>query len=168
MARILVADDAFDMRILIEAILARDGHEVVTAADGLEALHRYRTEPFDVICSDLDMPGLNGVELTRAVRLHPGGGPPILLVSGSGSPQDIREAHEAGISAFVEKPFTVASLRGQVRALLEPVQDTGFLNATTTDSCANRRPPGSSGGRLKRCSPCDEPGFRRSVSERES
>jgi CheY-like chemotaxis protein len=118
MARILVADDAPDIRTLIETVLAGDGHDVVTAADGLEALHRYRSESFDVICSDLDMPGLNGVELTRAVRADPADDVPILLVSGSGSPRDIRDAHEAGISAYLEKPFTLSSLRGQVRALL--------------------------------------------------
>jgi two-component system sensor histidine kinase and response regulator WspE len=117
MARVLVADDAPDIRTLIEAILAGDGHDVVTAADGLEALHRYSTEPFDVICSDLDMPGLNGVELTRAVRAESADDVPILLVSGSGRSRDLREAYEAGISAFLEKPFTVSSLRGRVSAL---------------------------------------------------
>ena len=117
MARVLVADDAPEIRALIETILATDGHDVVTAADGLEALQRYRAESFDVICSDLDMPGLTGVELTRAVRADTADDVPILLVSGSGSPRDIREAHEAGISAYLEKPFSVASLRGQVQAL---------------------------------------------------
>lgn len=118
MARILVADDAPDIRTLIETVLAGDGHDVVTAADGLEALHRYRDESFDVICSDLDMPGLNGVELTRAVRADPADDVPILLVSGSGSPQDIKDAHEAGITAFLEKPFAISSLRSEVRALV--------------------------------------------------
>jgi CheY-like chemotaxis protein len=117
MARVLVVDDAPDIRSLIEAILIKDGHEVVTAADGLEALHRYRREPFDLICSDLDMPRLNGVEFTRAVRADSAAGVPILLVSGSGSPQDLREAYEAGITAFLEKPFTVSSVRSQVSAL---------------------------------------------------
>ena len=136
MARILVADDARDVRDLIEAVLARDGHEVVIAADGLEALHRYRAEPFDVICSDLDMPGLNGVELTRAIRAGAAGEVSILLVSGSGSPQDIREAHEAGISSFLEKPFTVSRLRDQVRAHVETLPSTGC--AATSDGSGAR------------------------------
>ena len=125
MARILVADDARDVRDLIEAVLARDGHEVVIAA-----------EPFDVICSDLDMPGLNGVELTRAIRAGAAGEVPILLVSGSGSPQDIREAHEAGISSFLEKPFTVSRLRDQVRAHVETLPSTGC--AATSDGSGAR------------------------------
>lgn len=167
MARILVADDLLDMRTLIEAILARDGHDVRTAADGIEALHRYRRESFDLICTDLDMPGLNGMELTRAVRSNPAGDVPILMVSGSGSPQDIREAHEAGISEFLEKPFTVSGLRGRVRALVKPVHVTGSPDTTTTDSCANRRLLGSSGWPNKH-SAWDEAGIRRSASRRES
>lgn len=122
MARVLVADDAPDMRTLIETILARDGHDVVTAVDGLGALDRYLSESFEFICSDLDMPKLNGVQLARAVRANPADDIPILLVSGSGSPQDLREAYEAGITAFLEKPFTVSDLRGQVRALVGPLR----------------------------------------------
>jgi len=122
MARVLVADDAPDVRTLIETILAGDGHDVVTAADGLEALQRYLDDSFDLVCTDLEMPRLNGVELTRAVRANRAGDVPILLVSGSGSPQDVRDAQEAGISAYLEKPFTVFALRGQVRALLSPVE----------------------------------------------
>jgi two-component system chemotaxis sensor kinase CheA len=122
MARVLVADDAPDVRTLIKTILAADGHDVVTAADGLEAWQRYLDDSFDLVCTDLEMPRLNGVELTRAVRAHPAGDVPILLVSGSGSLQDVRDAREAGISAFLEKPFSVSALRGQVRALVSPVE----------------------------------------------
>jgi CheY-like chemotaxis protein len=124
MARVLVADDAPDVRTLIETILAGDGHDVVTAADGLEALQRYLDDSFDLVCTDLEMPRLNGVELTRAVRANRADDVPILLVSGSGSPRDVRDAQEAGISAYLEKPFTVSALRSQVRALLSPVEES--------------------------------------------
>ena len=120
-ARVLVADDAPDVRTSIETILAEDGHDVVTAADGLEALQRFLDDSFDLVCTDFEMPRLNGVELTRAVRANRAG-VPILLASGSGSPQDVRDAQEAGISAFLEKPFTVSALRGHVRALVGPVE----------------------------------------------
>jgi CheY-like chemotaxis protein len=103
---------------LIKTILALDGHDVVTAANGLEAMQRLLEGAFDLLCTDLDMPGLNGVELTRAVRANEPGDVPILMVSGSGSPQDVRDAQEAGISAFLEKPFRVSDLRGRVRDLV--------------------------------------------------
>lgn len=120
MARILVAEDGPDIRRLLEHILMRDGHEVVTAADGLDALERYVQGSFDLICSDMDMPRLNGIELTRAVRADAADGVPILMVSGSVALQDVRMAREAGISAFQEKPFTASQLREQVRALVGP------------------------------------------------
>ena len=81
MARVLVADDAPDVRTLIETILAGDGHDVVTAADGLEALQRFLDDSFDLVCTDFEMPRLNGVELTRAVRANRAGVP--ILMAGA-------------------------------------------------------------------------------------
>lgn len=120
MARILVAEDGPDIRALLEQIFLRDGHEVATAADGLEALERYAHGGFDLICSDLEMPGLDGIELTRAVRADAGDRVPILMVSGSATVDDLREARAAGISAFLAKPFTLSDLRQHVHALVGP------------------------------------------------
>lgn len=120
MARILVAEDGPDLRALLEQIFAMDGHDVQTAADGLEALERYLHRSFDLICSDLDMPRLNGIDLTRAVRRNAVDRVPILMVSGRVTPEDLREARLAGVSAFLEKPFTPSQLREQVRALVGP------------------------------------------------
>jgi two-component system, chemotaxis family, chemotaxis protein CheY len=120
MARILVAEDVPDLRDLLERIFALDGHDVITATDGFEALARYAQGSFDLICSDLDMPRLDGIELTRAVRADAADVVPILMVSGSASEDDIREAHAAGISAFLPKPFNPSRLREHVRELLVP------------------------------------------------
>ena len=119
MARILVAEDGPDIRALLEHIFLEDGHDVATAADGQEALERYAQGSFDLICSDLDMPRLDGIELTRAVRAD-ADGVPILMVSGSATPDDLREARAAGITAFLAKPFTLSELREHVRALVVP------------------------------------------------
>ena len=80
MARILVAEDGPDLRALLERIFLEDGHDVVTVADGREALERYAQGSFDLICSDLEMPRLDGIELTRAVRADAADGVPILMV----------------------------------------------------------------------------------------
>lgn len=118
MARILVAEDGPDVRALLKLILLEDGHDVAIAADGREALDRYARGSFDLICSDLDMPRLDGIELTRAVRADAADDVPILMVSGSATPDDLRAARAAGISAFLAKPFTVSELREQVHALV--------------------------------------------------
>jgi two-component system, chemotaxis family, chemotaxis protein CheY len=120
MARILVAEDGPDIRGLLEHIFVRDGHEVVTAADGVEALEHYAQGSFDLICSDLDMPRLNGIELTRAIRADAADDVPILMISGSVTPDDVRVARAAGISAFQGKPFTPPQLREHVQLLVGP------------------------------------------------
>lgn len=119
MARILVVDDEPDIRALLELVLIREGHDVETATDGLDALERYIHGSFDLICVDLDMPRLSGIELTRAVRAHRPDDVPILMVTGSVTPQDIDRARMAGVSDVLGKPFTPSQVREQAHALLE-------------------------------------------------
>lgn len=91
-------------------MLTRDGHEVQTAADGLQALDLYRRSPFDLICLDLDMPRLSGIEVTRSVRAHAPDGVPILMITASATSSDVHEAHAAGITALLTKPFQTSQL----------------------------------------------------------
>ncbi len=118
MARILVAEDDVHVRELIHLVLSRAGHQVHTAEDGHEALEVYRSADFDLVCLDLDMPRLDGIGVTRAVRAEEDDGVPILLITASGTPADVAEAHEAGITAIMGKPFRPAHLREKVADLL--------------------------------------------------
>lgn len=118
MARILVAEDDVHVRELIHLVLSRAGHQVHTAGDGHEALELYRGGDYDLVCLDLDMPRLDGIGLTRAVRAEEEDGVPILLITASGTPADVAEAHAAGITAVMGKPFRPAHLREQVASLL--------------------------------------------------
>ena len=118
MARILVAEDDDDIRALLEYLIADVGHDVETVADGREALDRYEPGVFDLMCIDLDMPHLNGVELTRAVRSGHGDSIPIVMLTGSATRPDIEEAHAAGIDIMLRKPFSLDALREQIDTLL--------------------------------------------------
>lgn len=118
MARILVVDDEADIRDAFCVALQRAGHAVTTAADGAQAADLHHSDTFDLIVSDLAMPGLDGIGLTRAVRADGRPGIPILLVTASASPEDIEEAREAGITAHLAKPCKLAELRDQVAVLL--------------------------------------------------
>lgn len=118
MARILLADDDEDVRALIEFLLLREGHLVQTVADGPAALATFQPGLFDLICLDLDMPLLNGIEVARAVRQSPGGSVPILMVTGSAWDQDLTDARDAGINALLTKPFLTQHLRAHVSDLL--------------------------------------------------
>ena len=118
MARILVVDDEPDIRRVVVIVLERAGHVVVTASDGAEAVDLHEHNEFDLIVSDLIMPVLDGIQLAKAVRSDPRCTIPILLVTASASPQDLVDAHRAGVTAHLGKPFALVDLREQVAALL--------------------------------------------------
>ena len=118
MARILVAEDEDDIRELIERVLTREGHHVVTVTDGTAAVEMHEHQAFDLIVSDLNMPKLTGIQLAAKVRANQRGEVPFLLVTASATEEDLLEARRVGISGFVPKPFRLAELRDQVSALL--------------------------------------------------
>ena len=116
-ARILVADDDDELRRRIELALTDDGHDVVTAAHGQDALDLYRPGRFDLLCLDLAMPVVDGIQVTRSVRSRPDS-VPILMITGSGSTHKLAEAREAGIDELLNKPLSTSKFRARVSALL--------------------------------------------------
>ena len=118
MARILVVEDEPDILDAMAVMLERSGHAVAKAADGATAADMHGTDEFDLIVSDLAMPGLNGIELARAVRAGSRCDVPILLVTASATTQDLDMAREAGVTAYLGKPYKLSELRDQVASLL--------------------------------------------------
>ncbi|HUQ04257.1 MAG TPA: sigma-54 dependent transcriptional regulator [Kofleriaceae bacterium] len=111
-ARILVADDEPNLRRVLHAILRREGHEVVQAVDGAEALTML--EGVDVIVTDLRMPKVDGMEVLRtAVRTQPH--VPVIMVTAYGSVGQAVEAIKAGAFDYIEKPFE----QDQIRLVIE-------------------------------------------------
>ena len=107
MAHILVTDDDLEIRQLLCLLLRRDGHEVVEAADGAEALRALREAPFDLLLCDLVMPNKEGLETIRAARrAFPG----LRIVAMSGGMRGGRDflkvARLLGADAVLAKPFS--------------------------------------------------------------
>jgi DNA-binding response OmpR family regulator len=123
--RILVAEDDPDLRSLIAGALTEDGHEVVEAADGarsLELLDATLGGPdpspgFDLIVSDVHMPGRSGLEVLAGLRHHPVA-PPVVLITAFGDEQVHADARRLGAVAMLDKPFDLDDLRAVVRAAL--------------------------------------------------
>jgi two-component system, NtrC family, response regulator AtoC len=107
-AKILVADDEQNLRRVLVAMLRRDGHEVVQAASGAEAIERLAE--VDVVITDLRMPGADGMEVLRtAARSFPQ--VPVIMITAYGSVGQAVEAIKAGAFDYIEKPFEQDSIR---------------------------------------------------------
>ncbi len=121
MSRILLADDDAALRALVSRTLAADGHEVVAVEDGLDALNALSSQAFDLVVSDLDMPGLDGMGL--AFKITSGGlagtsDVKILLISALAEELQRARGFPRQRVATLQKPFTLDQLRASVRALL--------------------------------------------------
>lgn len=117
MAAILIADDDTATRDLLKRALESDGHRVTVAADGSEALELLKRAVVDLLMSDVQMPGVDGIRLAaEALVLHP----KLRLVLMSGYPDQLaRGAGLAGTKVVsLSKPFTLEQARAVVRAAL--------------------------------------------------
>jgi len=102
--RVLVADDSLTTRTMERYILEAAGYEVILAGDGVEALALLQDGGCDVLVSDVEMPGLDGIELTRRVRAEPSlRDVPIILVTSLDSPTDRERGLHAGAEAYIVK-----------------------------------------------------------------
>jgi len=102
-ARILVVDDSITTRTLERNILTSAGYEVLVSANGREALEILRREPIDLVVSDIQMPEMNGFELTREIRSGAWGDLPVILVTSLDSSEDKARGVEAGANAYIVK-----------------------------------------------------------------
>jgi len=132
MARtILVVDDEPTLRETLAEALEVDGYRVITAADGREALERFRALRPDLVVLDLMLPELSGIEVCRILRRE--SGVPILMLTAKSSEIDKVLGLELGADDYVTKPFSLRELTARIRALLrrteQPVADAPSMTA---------------------------------------
>lgn len=118
--RILVVDDALTVRELQRSILQRAGFDVRLAADGRQAMTKLAEEPVDLVLTDIDMPHMDGFELTRAIRAASSlANIPVLILSSRSSEADRQHGLDAGADGFIQKSgFDEAGLLSSVHRLL--------------------------------------------------
>ena len=102
--KVLVAEDSITARALFKNILENAGYLVTTATDGVDAFTRLRSGAFDLVVSDVDMPRMNGFELTSMIRKDKGiTDTPVVLVTALESSEDKERGIEAGADAYIVK-----------------------------------------------------------------
>ena len=135
MARtILVVDDEPTLRETLAEALDADGFRVVTAADGREALVRFREHRPELVVLDLMLPELSGIEVCRIIRQE--SDVPILMLTAKSSEVDKIVGLELGADDYVTKPFSLRELSARIRALLrrsEQVASEGLATVTVGD-----------------------------------
>jgi CheY-like chemotaxis protein len=119
-ARVLVAEDVPTNRRLVEAILAHLGHEVAFVENGRDAVEAVRRERFDVVLMDMQMPEMDGIEATRAIRAQngPSARTPILALTADVVPEQRRRFEAAGIDGVLLKPIQWGELQRAIAAVL--------------------------------------------------
>ena len=119
MARVLIADDEDSMRLLVARAIAMDGHEIVTAQDGAEALDILTDNDgtFDLLLTDIKMPIMDGIALAlSAARDFPA--LTILLMTGFADQRERASGLNAIVHDVITKPFSVADIRAAVAGAL--------------------------------------------------
>jgi len=144
MARtILVVDDEPTLRETLAEALEMDGFRVLTAADGREALSRFREHQPDLVVLDLMLPELSGIEVCRIIRAE--SGVPIVMLTAKSSELDKVVGLELGADDYVTKPFSLRELTARIRSLLRRTEQLGEapaalieLGALTVDLAGHR------------------------------
>lgn len=117
-ARILVVDDEQNIRLTLNALLGRAGHAVTTASSGEEAVKLFTQQHFDLMLVDLQMPGMNGIEVVEALRTH-NQDTTVIILTGHGSLETAIEGIHQGVFDYLLKTTDPAQIVGRVEAGLE-------------------------------------------------
>ena len=121
-ARILIVEDEPNIVESLSFILGRAGFEVDTISDGAEALERLRRQSFSALVLDIMLPGMNGIDVLKAIRSDNAlSSLPVMVLTAKGQASDRRAAEAIGADAFVTKPFSNAEVVERVSRLAEGI-----------------------------------------------
>ncbi|MDK9716354.1 MAG: response regulator [Trichlorobacter sp.] len=117
--RILVVDDEENTRLALTRLLSREGYEVTTAANGLEALSSLRNSPAELIITDLNMPEMNGLVFLRELkREYPASN--VIMITAFGEVESYLEALNLGAFEYLNKPLRLEELRKVMGKMFPP------------------------------------------------
>lgn len=115
--KVLFVEDEADLTLIIADTLRGQGYELVTAADGIAGLEKFKTEGADIVVADVMMPGMDGFSMGREIRkLSPD--VPLLFLTAKSTVDDVERGFEIGANDYLKKPFELRELIVRIKALL--------------------------------------------------
>jgi two-component system, chemotaxis family, chemotaxis protein CheY len=121
--KILLVDDNHHMRVLLTEILRAIGvRHVFEATDGAEALQLMRSQPIDIIMSDLAMQPMDGIDFVRLLRNSqdsPNPMAPVIMITGHSTMKRVNEARDVGVNEFLSKPVTAKGVLERISRVVE-------------------------------------------------
>jgi DNA-binding response OmpR family regulator len=117
--KILVVEDEDNLRELVQSRLEKEGFEVITAADGFQAVIKARQAQPDLVILDLMIPKMDGYTVCRLFKSSSMAQIPIIMFTARSSPDDVRRGLDTGADAYVCKPFESSVLLNKVTELLK-------------------------------------------------
>ncbi len=119
MACILAVDDSASMRQMVAIVLKDEGHDVVQANDGMDALDKAKAQSFDLVLTDVNMPRMDGITLVAELRKLPAFKfTPLLLLTTECSTEKKMEGKNAGATGWLVKPFDPEKLLATIKKVL--------------------------------------------------
>ncbi|RVT73937.1 response regulator [Flavobacterium sufflavum] len=116
--RIILSEDNDILRKSLSFFLESNGFTVDQFSDGKDALDAIETNDYDLILTDINMPGISGMEITQYVRQHIGSDIPIIIFTSSGIEQTELDSFDLGANEFIAKPVSPAVLLVRINKLL--------------------------------------------------
>ena len=127
--KILVVDDFSTMRRIVRNLLVELGFTntlIQEADDGNNALTMLKSQPFDMVVTDWNMPNMTGIDLLRAIRAEPSlKGMPVLMVTAENNRDQIIAAAQAGVNGYIVKPFNAVTLKEKLTKIFERIAAAG-------------------------------------------
>ena len=123
MPKILVVDDELSMREFLKILLTKEGYATETATDGEDALSKIENNSFDLVISDIRMPGVGGLELLSTIKQSL---PtlPFIMITAFASPEDAVQAMKHGAYDYITKPFKVDEIKSVISSAIESKKST--------------------------------------------
>ena len=115
--KILFVEDEEDLTLIVADTLRGQGYAVITAADGIEGLEKFKTEAADIVVADVMMPKMDGFNMAKEIRkLSPT--VPLLFLTAKSTIDDVEEGFEIGANDYLKKPFELRELIVRIKSLL--------------------------------------------------